>query len=126
MKYARELIYGAVGYTVGVAILRSLPSVMPVTFDVRATAFAIGSIVLFGALAWIVTSRRPVGERLASGAAMALPVLTGDALETANYSLVYPNFHPASSGVFAAVLLFTNLAIVGAGWLADQRRPATV
>ncbi len=121
MKYARELIYGAVGYVAGVAVLRTLPrATMPIGFDGRAAAFALGSMIVFGALAWWVARRRPHGERLASGAAMALPVLLGDALETATFGLVYPNFDPASSGVFASILLFTNLAIVGGGWLAER------
>lgn len=121
MKYGRELIYGAVGYVTGVAILRTLArTTMPTTFDSRAAAFALGSMILFGAIAWWVARRRPSTERLASAAALALPVLLGDAVETAIYPLVYPNFDPASTGVFASILLFTNLAIIGAGWLAGQ------
>lgn len=130
MKYARELMYGAVGYLTGVAVLRSLPrSTIPNSFDARAMVFALGSMTVFGAFAWWVASKRPSGDRLASGAAMALPVLLGDAVETAAYSVVYPNFDPASSGVFASILLFTNLAIVGGGWLAERfgrRRIAAV
>ena len=73
MKYARELIYGAVGYLVGVAILRwaPLPFTMPATFDGTAATLAAGSMIIFGAVGWWVARRRPVGERLASAAALA-------------------------------------------------------
>ncbi len=123
MKYTRELIGGAVGYIVGVAVLRAMPrATIPTTFDGRALALAVASMGLFGAIAWWVALKRPNHQRLASVAALALPVLLGDAIETAIYPLVYPNFDPASSGVFASILLFTNLAIVGAGWLAGHSR----
>ena len=123
MKYARELIYGAVGYIAGVAILRSLPSaIIPTTFNLQAFALIVGSMIIFGSLSAWVASGRPAEDRLASGVAMALPVLLGDACEMTAYSTVYPNFDPASSGVFASILLFTNIAIVSGGLIAAHAR----
>lgn len=120
MTYRRELVWGALGYLAGVAVLRLSPLRIPSTFDTGAMAITATSMAIFGVVGWLVARRRPTGQRLAAAAALALPVLLGDAAEIAAFVWVYPNQNPASAGVFAAILLFTNLAIVSAGWLAEQ------
>jgi len=124
LPYARELAASAVGYLVATAVLRwtPLPFTIPTKFDSAAALIAFASMILFGGLALLLLRSRPHGERLAAAGALTLPVLLGDALETADFAQVFPHFDPAAAGVFAAILLFTNFALLGAGLIAERLR----
>jgi len=120
--FVRELVASTLLYLVATAALRwaPLPFALPTRFNASAILITLGSMALFGTLAHGLLRRWAKGQRLAAAGAITLPILLGDAIATANFALVYPRFDPASAGVFAAMLLFTNFAVLAAGWAAER------
>jgi hypothetical protein len=121
-RYLRPILIGVIGWSASTAALRWSP--LPIRLGTSVTgataAWALLDCAFFAALFYWIARPVPVAERLATVAAIALPVAFGDAVSMAFFRDFFPRMNPEESGTLAAFLLLTTAVILATGLIAGS------
>lgn len=119
--YIRFALRGLFVWTVATLILRVLPSGMthhpP---QVMLIAAAVSGAILIPATLWLTRKLSPA-EKPMGAAAFIAPQLIGDAITTAAFVHVLPNFPPGHAASFGALVLWCYGVMLATAVVAGRR-----
>lgn len=119
--YIRFAARGLFAWAVATLILRALPaSVTHHSSSVLLISAAVSGALLIPATLWLTRKQVPAEKPMAAAAFVA-PQLVGDAITTAAFIHVLPNFPPDHAGPFGALVLWCYGVMLATAVIAGRR-----